>query len=197
VSTPGLLSQPAALNDRQFIAGRHQALPSSRATPMSTCPVLRPRWCPLILAVTQEGTAAFRLVHYVGFLFPREGRLSLSTTTIHISGFNLTACTLATPGSAPFITETHAGSLRTCWLSSSPVGLALWRTDWVASTSFIFFYFKAPSPRFGLILARAAPCWNLLVLRCLFQSLRYPKLDDGLPGHSKAFRFLVQLLDHP
>jgi hypothetical protein len=32
-STPGLLSQPAALRDRRFVAGRQQALPSSRATP--------------------------------------------------------------------------------------------------------------------------------------------------------------------
>ena len=31
----------------------------------------RPRWCPLLLAMTPERTAAFRYMHYVGFLFPR------------------------------------------------------------------------------------------------------------------------------
>ena len=67
VSTPGLLSQPAALDDRRFVSGRQQALPSSRATPMSTCPVLRPRWCPLLLAIPYEGTAAFRSLKDVGF----------------------------------------------------------------------------------------------------------------------------------
>jgi hypothetical protein len=36
----------------------------------------------------------------------------------------ITACTLATPGSAPSVTRTHAGSLRTCRLSFDPVGLA-------------------------------------------------------------------------
>jgi hypothetical protein len=30
----------------QFYAGKHVDLPSSQAPPMSTCPVLRPRWCP-------------------------------------------------------------------------------------------------------------------------------------------------------
>jgi hypothetical protein len=126
ISTPGPLSQPAALGDRRFVAGRQQALPSSRVAPMSTCPVPRPRWCPLLLAIAHEGTAAFRCMNDVGFPFPRkDGKLSLWTTTIHISGFNLTACTLTTPGSIPSIAGTHAGSLRTCRLSFSPVGLAL------------------------------------------------------------------------
>ena len=111
------------------MARKPWALPSSRVTPMSTCPFLRPRWCPLLLAMAHERTAAFRCMNDVGFPFPRkDGKLSLWTTTIHISGFNLTACTLTTPGSIPSITGTHAGSLRTCRLSFSPVGLALLRS---------------------------------------------------------------------
>lgn len=158
ISTPGLLCEPAALTGN-LSQGDKQALPSSRATPMNTCPVLRPRWCPSLLAITQERAAAFRCMKYVGFVSFREKRLSFWTTTIHISGFNLTACILATPGSIPLITETHAGSLRTClaqalaW-SDLPCGL----TGWVTSTSFIFSYSKAPSPRFGLILARSRSC---------------------------------------
>jgi hypothetical protein len=92
---------------------------------MSTCPALRPRWCPSLLAMSQERTAAFRWMHYVGFLSPRVGRLSAWTTVIHISGLNLTACTLATPGIEHPITGMHAGSLRTCRLNFGPVGIAL------------------------------------------------------------------------
>ena len=92
---------------------------------MSTCPALRPRWCPSSLAMSQERTAAFRWMHYVGFLSPRVGRLSAWTTVIHISGLNLTACTLATPGIEHPITGMHAGSLRTCRLNFGPVGIAL------------------------------------------------------------------------
>ena len=40
-------------------------------------------------------------------------RLSCWTTIIPISGFNHAACTLATPGSIPPLTGTHAGSLLT------------------------------------------------------------------------------------
>ena len=107
------------------MAGKSWALPSSRATPVSTCPDLRPRWCPSPLAMTRERTAAFRWMHCVGFFSPRVGRLSLRTTIIHISGLNSAACTLATSGSIHLITEVHADSLRTCRLNVGPVGLAL------------------------------------------------------------------------
>ena len=56
---------------------------------------------------------------------PRVGGLSLRTTTNHISGLNLTACTLTTPGTEHPIAGMHAGSLRTCRLNFGPVGLAL------------------------------------------------------------------------
>jgi len=92
---------------------------------MSTCPDLRPRWCPFSLAMSQERTAAFRRMQSVGFPFPQMERLSLWTTTIPISGFNSTACTLATPGTEHPITGMHAGSLRTCRLNFGPVGIAL------------------------------------------------------------------------
>jgi hypothetical protein len=47
----------------------------------------------------------------------------LRTTTIPISGLHHAACILTTPGSIPPITETHAGSLLTCWLGVGQVGL--------------------------------------------------------------------------
>jgi hypothetical protein len=36
-------------------ARRQQALPSSRVAPVSTCPALRPRWCPNDIAITPPG----------------------------------------------------------------------------------------------------------------------------------------------
>ena len=44
-------------------------------------------------------------------------------TTIPISGLNHAACLLATPGSVRPLTRRHAGSLLTCWLDVSQVGL--------------------------------------------------------------------------
>ena len=47
----------------------------------------------------------------------------LLSTTIHISGLNHAACLLATPGSVRPLAGRHAGSLLTCWLDFSQVGL--------------------------------------------------------------------------
>lgn len=55
-----------------------------------------------------SGTAAFRWLDCVGF--PSDALEDiLLTTTIHISGLNITACKLVPPGSVPSLTETHAG----------------------------------------------------------------------------------------
>ena len=68
-------------------------------------------------------TAAFRPLETVGVLLDTTLRSILLSTTILISGLNHTACILATPGSVPPLAETHAGSLLTCWLGVSQVGL--------------------------------------------------------------------------
>jgi hypothetical protein len=52
-------------------------------------------------------------------------RVILLSTTIHISGLNHAACLLATPGFVRPLAGRHAGSLLTCWLDVSQVGLAL------------------------------------------------------------------------
>jgi len=76
-------------------------------------------------------TAAFRPLETVGVLLDTTLRSILLSTTILISGLNHTACILATPGSVPPLAETHAGSLLTCWLDVSQVGL---EPDWLAPT---------------------------------------------------------------
>jgi len=72
-------------------------------------------------------TAAFRPLETVGVLLDTTVRSLLLSTTILISGLNHTACILATPSSVPPLAETHAGSLLTCWLGVSQVGLEPYR----------------------------------------------------------------------
>src|SRR5262245_32090918 len=68
-------------------------------------------------------TAAFRCLHTVGFPLSTALRAILLSTTIHISGLNNAACLLATPGFVRPLTRRHAGSLLTCWLDVSQMGL--------------------------------------------------------------------------
>ena len=117
--------QPEALCQRQgswsagtpalpaFLTRRQTALSSSRVTPLSACPALRPRWCPKHLAwrlrdCCLPGAATRRLSRSASTRgYPPR------TTTILISGLHHAACTLVPPGSAPPFTGTHAGSLLT------------------------------------------------------------------------------------
>src|SRR3989442_11237791 len=93
-------------------ARRQVALPSSRVPPMDTCPALRPRWCPAHSPYRTQDCCLPALANR---------RL---TTTIHISGLNHAAYLLATPGFVRPLAGRHAGSLLTCWLDVSQVGLA-------------------------------------------------------------------------
>jgi hypothetical protein len=52
---PGLLVRRHPLSSGSLCKRRQEALPSSRTTPLNTCPVLRPRWCPCCFAIAQPG----------------------------------------------------------------------------------------------------------------------------------------------
>jgi hypothetical protein len=49
------LGHPVPLLFREIVSRRRLALPSSRVTPLMTCPALRPRWCPVCLAIAPPG----------------------------------------------------------------------------------------------------------------------------------------------
>src|SRR5712691_7826881 len=90
---------------------RQVALPSSRVPPMVPCPALRPRWCP---AHSPSRTQDCCLPALANRRLP---------TTIHLSGLHHAAYLLATPGFVRPLAGRHAGSLLTCWLDVSQVGL--------------------------------------------------------------------------
>jgi len=102
-------------------ARRTAALPSSRVTLVDTCPALRPRWC-LGAHLSAPVTAAFR-ADARRRLSHARGVVILLTTTFNVSGLHHTACILATPGSAPPVTRTHAGSLPACRLGFDRAGI--------------------------------------------------------------------------
>ena len=117
------------------IASRSQvALPSSRVPPVKACPALRPRWCP---AHSPSRTQDCCL--------PARANRRLPTT-IHISGLHHAAYLLATPGFVRPLAGRHAGSLLTCWLDFSQVGLEPHvLTHWETTTNFMEL---PPIPRF-------------------------------------------------
>ena len=89
---------------------RQVALPRSRATPMATCPALRPRWCPAHSPKRAQDCC-----------LPVRANRRLPTT-IHFSGLNHAAYLLATPGSVRPLTGRHAGALLTGWRGVDQVG---------------------------------------------------------------------------
>jgi hypothetical protein len=103
------------------------ALPSSRVTPMKTCPALRPRWCPPTHRPSASGTAAFHPLHGVGFppscesAYPNGPRLYLFRGSITRPAFSLP------PASYTPLLESHADSLLTGWLGFGQVGLEPYR----------------------------------------------------------------------
>ena len=98
------------------------ALPSSRATPLQTCPALRPRWCPERSPVTRPGRLACRRLEPVGFPPPRglEGYPDDHDDT-HFGalsrGLHPRYARLRTS-----LTGLHAGSLLTSWRGVRQVG---------------------------------------------------------------------------
>ena len=87
------------------------ALPRSRVPPLKTCPALRPRWCPAHAPKRTQDCC-----------LPATGNRRLPTT-LPFSGLHHAACLLATPGFVRPLAGRHAGSLLTCWLDFSQVGL--------------------------------------------------------------------------
>jgi hypothetical protein len=102
---------------------RQMALPRSRVPPLKTCPALRPRWCPRYSPKRIQDCCLPALANRrLSSPYHLESYPFLSTT-IPISGLNNAACLLATPGFVRPLAGRHAGSLLTCWLDFSQVGL--------------------------------------------------------------------------
>lgn len=107
---------------RPLLPRRREALPSSRVTPVNTCPALRPRWCPVRSPWRAQDCclpeAPYRR------LWDRLPGLILLSTTIQFSEFNDPACVLAFPLlRTPPLSGRTSVRLRTGWLAFGPVGL--------------------------------------------------------------------------
>ena len=102
---------------------KHLDLPSSRATPLNTCPGLRPRWYPEYIAIAHPGLLLSDTLNRVSF-HPALTELILMTTTIHISGLNTEPASLPPPASDSPCGACPRVQLLTCWLSFSQVGLS-------------------------------------------------------------------------
>jgi hypothetical protein len=102
-------------------AWKHQALSSSRVIPLCACHDLRSRWCPFRSPLMLRGLLPS--AGSIRRLWLRCSGVILMTTTIHISGFNNTACNLFRPASHLPSRERTRASLPTCRLCLSRVGL--------------------------------------------------------------------------
>ena len=74
-TTPGLLISRYT-SASGYSARKQMAIPSSQATPMCTCPALRPRRCPEYSRICSSKTAAFQRIQTVGFHSPNLRKLS-------------------------------------------------------------------------------------------------------------------------
>src|SRR5882724_4791563 len=92
--TPGCCLRRSPLL-RRLLPRRREALPSSRITPLPTCPALRPRWCPARSPCRGQDCCLPADAH--SRLWVRFPRLILLSTIIHFSEFNDAACVLALP----------------------------------------------------------------------------------------------------
>ena len=122
---------------RLLLPRRREALPSSRFTPLNTCPALRPRWCPIRLP-WHEQDCCLPDVACCRLSVRLPGLLPLSTT-IRCSEFNDAACVLTLPllRTLPFSSRTSV-RLPTRWLAFCRMGLEVFRplTHWVTLTCF-------------------------------------------------------------
>ena len=122
------------------------ALPSSRVTPVKTCPVLRPRWCPSH-SPKRVWDCCLPVSGYRRLSPPYhpEGYPAVHHYT-HFGGSITRPASSLPPAPYSHCWACTWSSLLTCWLGVSQVGLALAvRTHWVTTTHFMGFL---PIPRF-------------------------------------------------
>ncbi len=113
-------------------------LPSSRVTPMNTCPGLRPRWCPKYLPCRIQDCCLPGASKPSAFTFSYQ-RLILMSTTIHISGLNTEPVSLFPLASDSRYRAYPQSSLPACRLRFSWMGLESLSTltHWVTITNFL------------------------------------------------------------
>ena len=154
---------------RRLFPRRREALPSSRITHLSTCPALRPRWCPARLPWRGQDGCLPERAHRR--LWVRLPGLILLSTIIHFSGFNDAACVLASPLlRTPHFCGRPSVRLPTWWLAFGRVGLESFcpLTHWVTLTCFkrCLLYSRVPD----LSRHEHSPGWAVRLLNAYYRS---------------------------
>jgi hypothetical protein len=143
---------------RPLLPRRREALPSSRVTPLNTCPALRPRWCPTRLPWREQDCSLPAHAHRR--LWVRLPGLVLRSTTIPFSRLNNAACVLASPllRTAPFGSRPSV-RLLAWWLAFGQVGLEF--ASHPLGNIDKFQELSAPFSHPGFISARACCGWAI------------------------------------
>jgi len=140
---------------------KHPDLPSSRVTPLSTCPGLRPRWCP-VHSPYRVQDCCLPLTSQRRLSPSKSKGLSYRSTTIHFSGLNTEPALLIHPASNSRFRVGLWISLPACWLGFGRVGFprSSGVTHWVTSTSFL--PLARNSQGLGFVLAQSLHFRHLL-----------------------------------
>jgi hypothetical protein len=101
------------------------ALPSSRVTPMKTCPALRPRWCPERIALARSGLLPSAPLHGVGFPPSFESDYPNGPRPYRFRGSITRPAFSLPPAPHTPLLESHAVSLLTGWLGFGQVDSSL------------------------------------------------------------------------
>ena len=126
--TPGLLGHPVRLfrvSDKETTGSPKPALSlskGSQVTPLSSCPALRPRWCPEHSPLAHPGLLPSTRLTVSAF--PLIWRLSYRPRLYKFRG-SITRPVLSLPLASDACYQVYPqGSLLTCWLDFSQVGFA-------------------------------------------------------------------------
>jgi hypothetical protein len=179
----GAPSPPACSDQETTDSPKFPSYPSAHM-PRSQTPVVS-----LDTRLIASRTAAFRRFESVGFppdLRPGLSSLPCRSTTIHISGLNDAACTLATPGFTPCSMRVRyrpAGYALVGWDSDGNALL----THWVTITNFIT-SFSIPRSRTYLgATKRLLGCYYSVILSCLRMSSQRLSLISTCLGTGACF----------
>ncbi len=139
-SSARYIVKPVYLESSGVFVRRQLVLPSSRATPVITCPDLRPRWCPDYLPLRNSGLLLSGCYKPSAFCLEMYSKLIQKPQLYIFRGSVSRPTTLIPPASDSHHWADPRSSLLTCWLSFNQMGLYRRKsciTHWVTIINFM------------------------------------------------------------